>query len=133
MYTFHPDILCIPLQFKHSTLYVYHHSFNSALEAPFNVTAVTTSSSNIVVSWSPPEIPNGVILSYIVQYSPVGDSSNISEVAAPPSASRMRAVLSFLRPSTNYSITVSVIYSAGSRIPSRSLIARTYDSRMYTV
>ena len=74
-----------------------------------------------------------MIQSYIVYYGPVGDSSNISEIIVLPSANRTRVVLPFLRPSTNYSIAVSAINSAGLGNRSRSLFARTFDSGMYTL
>ena len=52
---------------------------------PFGLTYKVSSNTTANISWSEPEEPNGVILSYVVEYGEFGENVTVrEEVTTPP-------------------------------------------------
>ena len=83
---------------------------------PSSVNATVESSTNITVQWG--EVPcihqNGAITGYSVQYGVVGNGS--TENMTVDGASTTQTTISGLNPSTNYSIEVAAVNSAGTGV-----------------
>ncbi|XP_065886416.1 uncharacterized protein [Dysidea avara] len=75
---------------------------------PLNVTVTNEDVTSIVLSWSIPTYPKGIISYYIVHYSD-GDSSKEEQVYNFNGSYNLRK----LRPSTNYSIYVTAVRLVG--------------------
>ncbi|KAI7802135.1 putative phosphatidylinositol phosphatase PTPRQ-like [Triplophysa rosa] len=66
---------------------------------PRDLTVVRTTSSNVTLSWSPPEKPNGIIRQYEVTYSNGTYSDTVNSTSA-------GVTLRYLKPYTYYNVTV---------------------------
>ena len=57
-----------------------YHQTILAPSPPLNVVAYNTSSTSIVVTWQPPQLPNGIIRGYQVNYTLSGGAGTTSVV-----------------------------------------------------
>lgn len=71
---------------------------------------IAISSTNLSVSWLPPQEENGVILRYVIHYKRYGSDQTALVFAA---ASQRNKVITGLQPFTNYSIMMVANTSAG--------------------
>lgn len=90
---------------------------------PQNVRAYPMSHTEIIVEWEPPLVTNGVISKFRIYYAE-GDSG--AELYADSTGTK--AVLSELRPFTEYAITVVPWNQNGMGSSSNELIVRTFSS-----
>ena len=79
--------------------------------APTNLSAMTVTTNNITLSWSRPEMPNGIISYYSIEiFSPNGSLINFSAVS--DEAVVFQSIENLL-PYTQYLVTMSASTSAG--------------------
>ncbi len=71
---------------------------------------VNNSSTETMVSWSPPDDPNGIIESYTVMYMPVSSPAVAGEVSG---VNGLSQTLSDLNPYTRYTIVVCALTDKG--------------------
>ena len=111
---------------------VWHTYFNILAplgENAMNVGASPFNSSSVVVSWSPPQTPQGVITSYIVyKYQP--PSSRIAVRAAEVNGPQRQGVVAELTPYTEYKFTVEACNSFACSGHSPEALARTLPAGM---
>ncbi|XP_071517137.1 cell adhesion molecule Dscam2-like [Panulirus ornatus] len=92
---------------------------------PGHVTCDSVTSSNLVVTWSPPppRYRNGLITSYRVAFSQAAahDGGRSGSVVS----EGLRATLAGLTPWTNYSVSVAASTRAGEGTPSHAIICTT--------
>lgn len=94
-----------------------------------NVGASPFNSSSVVVSWSPPQTPQGVITSYIVyKYQP--PSSPTAVRAADVNGSKRQEVVAELTPYTEYKFTVKACNSFACSGHSLEALAQTLAAGM---
>ena len=92
---------------------------------PRNLTASDITSVAITVSWSPPEITNGIIISYYVN---VTGPDNI--ISANAMTSARSYVATILTPFTNYTFRVAAMTSAGIGMGTVLTVATAQDGKM---
>ena len=112
-------------------------AFIAGPSPPLNVTVLMKTSTSLLVSWLPPSMPNGVLISYEVYYT--GESSlnpvpasfyhSLSSTISAPNTS---LVLSNLVPYSNYTISVRAFTSAGPGEYSEVIEDRTEEDGEYT-
>jgi len=98
-----------------------------------NVRASPFNSSSVVVSWSPPQTPQGVITHYIVyKYQP--PSSPTAVRAAEVNGPQRQGAVAELTPYTEYKFTVKACNSFACSGHSPEALARTLSAGMlYTI
>lgn len=85
---------------------------------PENLTIISTSSSSLVLTWSKPIQPNGIIIKYTIDCSSgIFDNETIDNIA----------VLSGLEPYTNYTCSVSAHTRIGAG-PAATVTGQTDES-----
>ena len=93
---------------------------------PSSVTVTSVTSSTISVQWG--SVPcihqNGDITGYSVQYEVMGSGNTHIEIVSGDSSGGMTTI-SGLTPSTNYSIEVAAVNSAGTGVYIETIAART--------
>ncbi|XP_012155475.1 neogenin isoform X4 [Ceratitis capitata] len=90
---------------------------------PRNVDGHATSEREIFVKWDPPTVTNGEILKYRIYYS-----ENDSGAEMYYDSTSLSAVISELRPYTDYTITVVPFNKNGMGDPSNEIKVKTYSS-----
>ena len=112
-------VLCVHLLLADSLVW---HSFNADPNGVMQVTVVKSNSTSIMVAWTPPTNPNGIILRYIVTGTPLrptwGDptqltTSDTASVTVEDFSAGLQAVLVSLEPATVYSIVLMAETSSG--------------------
>ena len=94
-------------------------------DAP-NITFIASPDpSNIFLTWTPPTVPNGVIQSYKIRFTPVNHPGEANQTVL--GGDRRMWELGGLRPFTNYSVQLSANTSAGES-PSDVTVIRTNES-----
>ena len=79
--------------------------------APTNLTAPAVTANSITLSWSRPDMPNGIVSVYSIQIYTL--PSNITTFTLSPNAAVMFFTIGDLFPYTSYSVLVSASTSAG--------------------
>ena len=98
-------------------------------ENAMNVGASPFNSSSVVVSWSPPQTPQGVITSYIVyKYQPPLSLTAVRAAEVP--GSQRQGVVAELTPYTEYKFTVKACNSFACSGHSPEALARTLPAGM---
>ena len=122
----------LPCNGKCLTVTVRHISFNILAplgENAMNVGASPFNSSSVVVSWSPPQTPQGVITSYIVyKYQPPPSPTAVR--AAEVNGSQRQEVVAELTPYTEYKFTVKACNSFACSGHSPEALAQTLAAGM---
>ena len=85
---------------------------------PLNCVATTINSTAIMITWSPPAMPNGIIIDYTVSYVAgqslsTADYSNDGNVSMAIGNNGTTTVLSNLRVATNYFIAIAAHTTVG--------------------
>ena len=121
-------VLTVMYSIVHTMLYMnyyYHVCFLCTLapEGLMTVEVVASDNTSILVMWTPPTRPNGIILSYTIEASPVeptwGEPSQLTTnnsvtVHLTDLSGALSAVLRPLEPATTYSVTMSANTTGGS-------------------
>ena len=98
-------------------------------ENAMNVGASPYNSTSVVVSWSPPQTPRGVITHYIM-YKYQSTSSSTAVKAAEAPGSQRQGVVAELMPYTQYKFTVQACNSFACSGHSPVALARTLPAGM---
>ena len=106
-------------------------SFSAPLgENSMNPAANPFNSSAVVVSWSPPQTPQGNITRYVIyKYDPPSNTTAVNATEVP--GSQMQGVVFELEPYTQYKFTVRACNSYGCSRHSPGALARTHPAGMY--
>ena len=100
-------------------------------ENSMNPSASPFNSSAVVVSWSPPQTPQGIISSYVIyKYHPPSNTTAVR--ATEVSGSQLQGVVVELKPYTQYKFTVIACNSFDCSRHSPEALARTRPAGMYT-
>ena len=98
-------------------------------ESAMNVGASPFNSSSVVVSWGPPQTPQGVITSYIVyKYQPPSSLTAVRAAEVP--GSQRQGVVTELTPYTEYKFTVKACNSFACSGHSPEALAQTLPAGM---
>ena len=93
-------------------------------ENSMNTGASAFNSTAVVVTWSPPQTPQGVILHYVIyKYQPPSSSAAVRAAEVP--GSERQGVVAGLEPYTQYKVTVTACNSFACSGHSPQAIART--------
>lgn len=84
-------------------------NFFAAPSAPIITRAVNTSSTSILVEWSPPSNPNGVIRGYQIIYAPVNDPLGNPLILQNLSSNMTQFEITELNFFTTYTISVKAL------------------------
>ena len=108
---------------------MYNHSVSvsSAVpSAPVNVLVVDADNTSLLIMWDPPTVPNGIILSYRVEYFGVDTTSTVNssfyDVKDITVYNMTSTFIYELVPFSTYNITVAAATSTGEGPPS-SMVA----------
>jgi len=78
----------------------------SAPSAPTNLSAVSLNATAISLKWSRPDILNGQITRYEIQYSVVGGSDATSDVLSANQIPGLKTLIGSLKPFTRYQFRI---------------------------
>ena len=92
-------------------------------DAPENFTAITIDSTTVQLSWNMPDVTNGIILSYIVEYTDFAGTSTIVY-----SRNQFAATVTDLNEDTLYSFSIYSTTSAGAGPNSTVAVVTLEDS-----
>lgn len=94
-----------------------------------NTGAHFLNSTAVIVSWSPPQIPQGVISRYVI-YKCQPPSSSVAEIAVELPGSERQALVAGLQPYTQYKFTVTACNSIACSGQSPQALVRTSAASM---
>ena len=94
--------------------------------APVNLSYISINSTSILVSWSPPLSPNGIIINYIVIVTEVETGMDLTL-----NTTDTEVLITYLQPHTGYSVVVFAETSAGVGESSSSLAFITDEEGMF--
>lgn len=115
--------------FKCSLLNVLFSFLAPSGENSMNTAANPFNSSSVVVSWSPPQNPQGVITRYVIfKYQPPSNTTAVRATEVPGSQSQ--GVVVELMPYTQYKFTVRACNSYDCSGHSPQALARTHPAGM---
>ena len=98
-------------------------------ENVMNTGANAFNSSAVIVSWSPPQTPQGVIFRYVIyKYQPPSNSTAVMAVEVP--GSERQGMVVGLQPYTQYKFTVTACNSFACSGHSPQALARTLAAGM---
>lgn len=89
---------------------------------PSDVTASASDPHHVSVSWRPPRLPGGPVVSYLVQLSAAGGAAGADDLVAEVAGRLTSHVLGELKPSTEYTVKVSARNKEGVGPPAEVLV-----------
>ena len=106
------------------------NSYSAPLgENTMNTGAHFLNSTAVIVSWSPPQIPQGVISRYVI-YKCQPPSSSVAVIAVELPGSERQTLVAGLQPYTQYKFTVTACNSFACSQQSPQALVRTSAASM---
>ena len=97
-----------------------------------NPSASPFNSSTVVVSWSPPQTPQGIITRYVIyKYQPPSNTTAVRATEVP--GSQRQGMVVELKPYTDYKFTVKACNSYDCSSHSPAALVRTKASGMWSI
>lgn len=108
------------------------HIFFTAVpeDAPLNIQVTSNSSSSVLVSWTPPSTPNGVVTTYNL-YINYSDGSSITRMQI--SGAAVNYTVSGLQPYQLVSVSISASTAAGEGPTSEVVTGRSMELGMLNI